>query len=540
MTRKSLFIVLLIALLVVFAGQAGAQGKSLIISWTQEPDSLNPMYTTMTFAGYTYQLYLAGAWAYDEAYNPIPVLVEELPSTENGGISADGTVFTLKLKEGLLWSDGDPLDSADFVFTYEMKMSDANTPLTRAPYDRVASVEAPDPLTVVVRFDAPYAPWLGLFTYVLPQHVLGPVFEAEGTLDNAAFNRNPTVASGPYVFEEWNVGNFMRFKANPNYVGGVANIETVVITFIPDDQAYVASLIAGDTEFGTFVSPSEVRNLEAAGLDVRLIASGYNEGWFLNTDPERAHPAMSDVRVRKAIGLGFDRFTVVADLLDDVFPVTTSWWENTPYANPDLRPIPYDPTEASRLLDEAGWVDTNGNGIRDKDGVELELRFIATTRQIRQDIQAVAQQQLGEIGIGILIENYPSSVFFNGYADGGPAATGQYDIATWSSSPAAFPDPDTERWTCRQIPSDDNPTGGNWNYYCDPRIDELTTLQSQTTDYDARVAIFHELDKLIYDAYIWLGVWYDADVWVIGKNVIGANPNGTTPFWDIVNWDKAE
>ena len=540
MTRKSLFIVLLIALLAVFAGQAGAQGKSLIISWTQEPDSLNPMYTTMTFAGYTYQLYLAGAWAYDEAYNPIPVLVEELPSTENGGISADGTVFTLKLKEGLLWSDGDPLDSADFVFTYEMKMSDANTPLTRAPYDRVASVEAPDPLTVVVRFDAPYAPWLGLFTYVLPQHVLGPVFEAEGTLDNAAFNRNPTVASGPYVFEEWNVGNFMRFKANPNYVGGVANIETVVITFIPDDQAYVASLIAGDTEFGTFVSPSEVRNLEAAGLDVRLIASGYNEGWFLNTDPERAHPAMSDVRVRKAIGLGFDRFTVVADLLDDVFPVTTSWWENTPYANPDLRPIPYDPTEASRLLDEAGWVDTNGNGIRDKDGVELELRFIATTRQIRQDIQAVAQQQLGEIGIGILIENYPSSVFFNGYADGGPAATGQYDIATWSSSPAAFPDPDTERWTCRQIPSDDNPTGGNWNYYCDPRIDELTTLQSQTTDYDARVAIFHELDKLIYDAYIWLGVWYDADVWVIGKNVIGANPNGTTPFWDIVNWDKAE
>lgn len=540
MTRKSLFIVLLVALLAVFAGQAGAQGKSLIISWTQEPDSLNPMYTTMTFSGYTYQLYLAGAWAYDEAYNPIPVLVEALPSTENGGISADGTVFTLKLKEGLLWSDGDPLDSADFVFTYEMKMSDANTPLTRAPYDRVASVEAPDPLTVVVRFDAPYAPWLGLFTYVLPQHVLGPVFEAEGTLDNAAFNRNPTVASGPYVFEEWNVGNFMRFKANPNYVGGVANIETVVITFIPDDQAYVASLIAGDTEFGTFVSPSEVRNLEAAGLDVRLIASGYNEGWFLNTDPERAHPAMSDVRVRKAIGLGFDRFTVVADLLDDVFPVTTSWWENTPYANPDLRPIPYDPTEASRLLDEAGWVDTNGNGIRDKDGVELELRFIATTRQIRQDIQAVAQQQLGEIGIGILIENYPSSVFFNGYADGGPAATGQYDIATWSSSPAAFPDPDTDRWTCRQIPSDDNPTGGNWNYYCDPRIDELTTLQSQTTDYDARVAIFHELDKLIYDAYIWLGVWYDADVWVIGKNVIGANPNGTTPFWDIVNWDKAE
>jgi peptide/nickel transport system substrate-binding protein len=184
-------------------------------------------------------------------------------------------------------------------------------------------------------------------------------------------------------------------------------------------------------------------------------------------------------------------------------------------------------------------VDSNGNGIRDKDGVELELRFVATSRQIRQDIQAVAQQQLAEIGIGILIENYESNVFFNGYAEGGPVATGQYDIATWSSSPDNFPDPDTNRWSCSEIPTDDNPAGDNWNFYCDPRIDELVARQTQITDYDARVAVFHELDQIIYDAYIWLGVWYDADVWVIGENVVGANPNGTTPFWDIVNWDKA-
>jgi len=529
--------VLLIVLLAAFAGQAGAQGKSLTVSFPQEPDSLNPLYTTMTFSDYTYQLFLAGAWQYDESYNPVPVLVAEMPSATNGGINEDGTVFTLKLKDGLLWSDGDPLDSADFVFTWEMWMSEANTPLTRSPYDRIASVEAPDPLTVVVNFDAPYAPWLRLFSEVLPQHVLAPVFEAEGSLDNAEFNRSPSVASGPYVLQEWNSGNFIRFTANPNFAGGVAKIDTVVVTFIPDDQAYVASLLAGESELGTFVSPSEVANLEAAGLDVRLIASGYNEGWFLNAG--RGHEALQDVNVRKAIGLGFDRFTVVKDLLDDVFPVTASWWENTPYANPSLEPIPYDPAEANRLLDEAGWVDSNGNGIRDKDGVELELRFVATTRQIRQDIQAVAQQQLAEIGVGILIENYESNIFFNGYAEGGPVATGQYDIATWSSAPGDFPDPDTSRWICSEIPSDDSPGGGNWNFYCDPRIDELTTLQTQTTDYDARVAVFHELDQLVYDAYIWLGVWYDADIWVIGKNVVGANPNGTTPFWDIVHWDKA-
>jgi peptide/nickel transport system substrate-binding protein len=536
MQRPFLKAFVLALLVLVLVAPISAQGKSITVTWPQEPDSLNPMYSTMTFAGYTISLYLSSAWELDANLNPVPVLVSEIPSVDNGGISADGTTFTFKLKEGLVWSDGDPLDSADFLFTQEMYTSPSNTPLSISPWDRMSSIEAPDATTVVVTFDAPYAPWLGLFSRILPEHVLRPVFEAEGTLDAAAFNRAPTVSSGPYILEDWDVGNFMRFTVNPNFVGGTANIDTVIVRFITEDAPYVESLIAGDSQIGTFVPFDQVPALEAAGLTVLVLPSGYNEGWFLNAGPG-GHPALADVNVRKAIGMAFDRFSVVEDLLLGATYPSSGYWEGTPYDNPDVAAVPFDPAMAGQLLDEAGWVDSNGDGIRDKDGVDLSLRFVTNTRQVRRDIQAIAQQQLGEVGIQVLLENYPSDVFFNGYADGGPAATGQYDIAEWSSSVDAFPDPDTTRFLCSEIPSDASPSGGNWNYYCDPELDALFTAQAAETDYQARIDLFHQIDARINDAYVWLGVWFDADVWVVGSNVLNANLNGVTPFFDIVNWD---
>lgn len=512
-----------------------AQGKSITVSWPQEPDSLNPLYTTMTFAGYTYSLYLAPAWNYDDVNAPNPVLVSEMPSLDNGGINEDGTVFTLSLNEGMVWSDGAPLTSADFVFTYEMVMSDANAVLSQSPYDRIASVEAPDELTVVVNFDEPFAPWLSLFNFVLPEHVLAPVFEADGTLDNATFNRAPSVGSGPYVLAEWDFGNFARFIANENFVGGVANIDTLIVTFIPDDTTYVNALAQGQSDIGTFIPANQLEVLEDAGLEVQVIPSGYNEGTFFNTG-ENANPALTDVRVREAVALGIDRLTITENLLDGrVIPAAT-YWDETPYASPNVAFVPYDPVRAAELLDEAGWVDTTGNGIRDKDGVELVLRYASTTRQLRLDTMAVIQQQLAEIGVGVDVQGYEANVFFNSYAEGGPAATGNYDLAQWSSSPA-FPDPNTARFTCREIPSPDSPSGGNWNYYCNPELDALFDLQAVTADFDARVAIFHEITELMASEFFWVGLWQDPDFWVVSGRVQNARLNGVTPFWDVVNWD---
>jgi ABC-type transport system substrate-binding protein len=163
---------------------APAEKKVATFIWTQEFDTLNPLYSNMWFTSVTYSVWNCYAWYYDEENNPLPVLVSEIPSTENGGISADGKTITLKLREDLVWSDGTPLTADDFIFTYNMWISPKNAVSGVSPYDRIDKIEAPDPQTLVTTFKEPYAPWMGtLWHGILPKHILQPIFDTDGTLE---------------------------------------------------------------------------------------------------------------------------------------------------------------------------------------------------------------------------------------------------------------------------------------------------------------------------------------------------------------------
>ncbi|MBC8171735.1 MAG: hypothetical protein H7X77_08680, partial [Anaerolineae bacterium] len=339
-----------------------------------------------------------------------------------------------------------------------------------------------------------------------------------------------------YTFTEWNVGNFIRFDANPNYTLGQPKIGTLLIRFFGDDETYVNSLIAGEISIATFFDWSYAPRIEEAGITVQAIPSGYNEGWVFNTG-ENGHPALDDVNVRKAVALSFDKLAITEDLFYGATYPGSSFWEATPFANPDLEGYGYDPEMAAQLLDEAGWVDSNSDGTRDQDGVELVLRFVTNTRPIRAEtIGPIVQQQLGEVGILVELVSYPSDQYFGGYAENGPIATGQYDIAEWSSAPGSFPDPDVRAFRCDEIPTPDNPSGSNWSFYCDQALTDLFIEQQQETDRDTRIALFHEIDQMIYDAAIWISIWFDADSWAVAAN-LSADVNGVSPFWDVQNWD---
>ncbi|KAA0268564.1 MAG: peptide ABC transporter substrate-binding protein [Chloroflexi bacterium] len=525
------------------AAPAPTFSGTVTITFTQEPDNLNPIYTSMSFSGYLRPFYLVPLWTFDENFEPVPVLAAEIPGTENGGLSADGKTVTITLRDDVTWSDGEPFTAEDVVFTYDMIMSDSNVPLGRYPYeDFVASVEAPDATTVVVNFTEPFAPWLtSIFNYVLPKHVLQPVFEADGTIDQAEWNRNPTVTLGPFVFDEWETGSHISFKANPNWINP-PKLEQVFVRIVPDDAAQEAAILAGDTDIGVFLSSDQIEKLEADGtVKVLAVSSGYNEGWFMNVDPNTAHPAMLDVNVRKAIALATDRFTIVNDLLvADINPVNATFWSMTPPYNADLEPYPYDPEQAKALLDEAGWIDSNGDGTRDKDGVELVLRYATTTRELRKSVQAVVQQQWSLVGIGAKLDNYSSDIFWNGYNDGGPQALGQYDIAEFSTVPNGFPDPDSSGWTCAQRVSADNPDGSNTQGYCNEKIDELIAQQAVTIDPVARQDIFFEIQQIMYDDVIYIGMWQDPDLWSVSSRLQGVKFSGVYPFWNVSEWEIVE
>ncbi|MBE7471537.1 MAG: hypothetical protein DPW09_06440 [Anaerolineae bacterium] len=524
---------------------ADSEGKVVRISFTQEPSSFNPHYTDQWFSWITTALWLERPWNFDENAQPCLVHLTEMPSIQNGGISEDGLTMTFKLKEGLTWSDGEPYTAEDWVFTWQMVMDEGNTVITRYPYDEfVEDVTAPDPLTVEVKLTKPFPAWQSVLFVkanggaILPKHILEPVFEAEGTIDTAEWNRAPSVGIGPFVFKEFETGSHISFTRNDDYYGEVAKIDEVFFRILADDAAQNAALKAGDVDIGTFVSFADIPDLKDNGINIMSASSGYNEGWFLNMRPDTAHPGMLDLNVRKALALGVNRDQITEDLLFGLTKPNATFWNGSAWANPDLQPYPYDPEQAAALLDEAGWVDSNGDGTRDKDGEELVLRYVTTPRPVRKDTQAVVQQQLAEIGIGVELFNFESEIFFAGYAEDGPVAVGDSDFAQWSNV-YAFPDPNTDNWLCSQVPTDENPSGGNW-FVCDEELDALFQQQSVEVDPQKRLELMYQIQQIMYDNVYYIGMWGDEDQWAVNPRLTGVKFSGVNPFFNANEWDIKE
>jgi peptide/nickel transport system substrate-binding protein len=549
---------LLLVLLLVLVAPAFAQGgKVVTIIYDQEPDNLNTMYSTMFFQAITDELYLPGAWSYDKELNLVPELALEIPSVSNGGFNEDGTVMTLHLRQDAYWSDGDQITAADFVFTYQMIMAPGNAVATRSPYDtNVVSVEAPDEFTVVTTLTGPYAPWAAnLWGFVIPEHILRPIFEADQSIDAADWNTAPTVSGGPFVFTQWEAGQFILFSRNDSYFGGAPLLDNVLIRF-GDSAALTASLANGTADLATFIPLADAQTLVAGGnLSLELVPSGYNEGWYFNLREGLGHPALQDVRVRQALAMAFNRDQINLDLNEGLLETPSSFWSTTPpYANPDVAPYPYDPEAARALLTEAGWLDDDGDeatvasdptyiptpriaqGVEGvEDGSNMVLRYVTTDRQIRMDTQAVAQQQLAQVGITTELINVPADVYFASLAEGGTQSIGDFDITQFSNN-TAFPDPDTVSFICGEIPTDTE-DGSNSSGVCNEELDALFAQQAQTTDFDARLALIHQIDQIIHDQAYWIGLWTDPDVWVYNNRVSGLELNGPNPFYGAEKWD---
>lgn len=511
--------------------------KKVTFIFTQEFDTLNPLYTNMYFSQITHQIWSCWAWDFDDKNQPRPVLVTELPSAQNGGVSADGKVITMKLRSDIVWSDGTPITADDFIFTYQMYVDPKNTVATTHPYDLIDKMEAPDSHTLVTTFKEPFSPWLGaLWKGLLPKHILQPAYEKDGNINNADYNRAPTVGCGPYVFDKWESGSYAHFVANQKYWGAKPKIDEITIQFVPDDAAQIAALKSGDGLLGTFFAYSDIPDLQKAGINVIGVNSGYNEGIYFYLDPKKGHPALQDVNVRQAIAMALDREKLNNDLLLGLTKPASTDWDNTPYVDPSLKPYPFDVAKAKQLLDDAGWK-VGSDGVREKDGVKLELKYGTTTREIRKDTQAVFQQELADVGIKVDLLNYESDVFFNGYDKQGPAATGQLDMYELSQVSTAFPDPDIAEWLCAQIPSDNSPSGTNWSALCDKDLDALFQAQATQFDFATRQQTFYKITKMIYDKAYWIGLWQDPDQWGVNEKLTNVKISGVTPFYSVADWD---
>ena len=529
-----------------------AEPKNATITFFEEPDTLNPYYTSMWFAQLAYDFQLLSLWQIDDTGAWNMELALEAPTTENGGISADGLTLTIKLREEAVWTDGTPVTAHDYVFTVDMIMDDGNAVGSRYPFDTyVESYQAIDDHTLEIVMTAPYAGWwVGFDQPFLPKHVLQPVFDAEGTIDNADWNRNPTVANGPFVLKEWVAASHIILEANDTYWRGRPVLDQIFIRIVPDDEAQMAAIKAGDTDIGVFLTAADKPDFDQMDqAELISVPTGWVESWFFNlidedlaaaNDLTAGHIALQDKKVRQAIAMAFDRWAVNDQLFYGLYSIPAAFWYESLYEDKSLEPWPYDPVAAAALLDEAGWVDSNGDGTRDKDGVELVLHYATTAgNENRESIQLIVQQQMAEVGIGIRIENYSYDVIWNGYGEDGPVAQGLYDIAEWSTCPSDLPDPNDATFLCSEIPSADNPAGGNWGGVCIEELDDLFAQQAISTDIDERIALFSQIQEIMKDEVFWLAVRTDTDFWSLNARMLNVS-FAYDSFWNCYEWDVVE
>jgi len=489
------------------------------------PDILNPLYARSWSARAVGDLFLAGLWKLDERLDLVPELAVEIPGEVNGGISTDGQTLTVRLRADAVWSDGWPLTADDVVFTYRMTLAEGNNLPSRFPYvPFVDEVVALNVHTVRVHFTRPFAPWpTTLFPFVLPRHILEPVFDREGSLDRAAWNRLPTVGGGPFVFVGQGEDGLL-FRANSLYWRGRPEVDAVRLRAVADPAVRWDAVAAGAADLAPFLWP-EVPPPLTLPSGVRLLCSpsGYVETLFFNLDPRRGHPALQGTAARLALVQAVDRERACRALVGGRTEVVQTLWGGTVFENPVLETSASSVFEAARRLDEANLQDADGDGMREWEGEPLVLRYaIPEGGPDRAAAQAVLAEMLAAAGVGT------SSVALAG--PWGDAA--EWDMAQWAAQPAGYPDPDDPRWLCVEArPGGRNPAG-----VCDEELDRLLMAQAASADPDKRAALLFQVQDLARRRAWWLPLCMWQDLWAVRGAFSGLRPWRGAPFWNAWEW----
>ncbi|MGI3165918.1 peptide ABC transporter substrate-binding protein [Pseudooceanicola sp. 200-1SW] len=541
--------------------ERGADGHVNIIYW-QAPSVLNPYMSGGTKDIESSSMILEPLGRFDETGALVPFLAEEIPTVENGGVSEDLTTITWKLKEGLLWSDGTPMTSEDVVFTYEYCTAEGFGCAQGAKFDSVASVEALDELTVKVTFAAPqpnpYLPFMGGQSPIVQkaqfESCLG---EAASTCTEANFN---PIGTGPFVVDEFKPNDVITMSANPNY-RDPAKPAFATVTFKGGGDA--ASAGRAVLETGEFdyawnlqLAPEVIAEMEKGGKGKTVVGFGtLVERIEMNlTDPssdlsadirstrEAPHPFLSDVRVRKALSMAIDREILVEIGYGEAGRATCNLVPAPAlYASPNTDCLTQDLEGAKALLDEAGWVDTNGNGIRDKDGVEMEVLFQTSTNAVRQNFQDAIKAWWEMIGLSVELRNVSGSVFFGG--DAGSPDTFQKFYADTEMYANNFDGTDPQaylaQYRCDNEPQPDNQwQGENINRYCDPEYDALLDELAQTGELEKRGEIAIKLNEMLTKESYTIVPLVDRGRVSAHSNTLGGVVLNTwdSELWNVADW----
>jgi peptide/nickel transport system substrate-binding protein len=545
--------------------ERGADGNVNVLYW-QAPSILNPYLSSGTKDVEASSLILDGLAGFDEKGVVFPRLAESIPTVENGGISADLTQITWKLKPGLLWSDGTPVTSADAKFTYEYCTHPEGGCAQAARYEGISSIETPDDLTIVITFAAPkpnpYTAFVGGTSPILQAAQFANCLGAAASTCTEQ-NFKP-IGTGPFMVTDFKVNDVVTLAANPNYRDPAKPAFATMTLKGGGDAAAAARAVLETGEFdyawNTQINPEQQAQMSAAGKGVLLNGFGtLVERIEMNqTNPspdlpegERSttkhpHPFLTDIRVRKALSMAIDR-QILVDIGYGAAGRPTCNLVPAPelFASPNTDCLVQDMEGAKALLEEAGWVDADGDGIREKDGMPLKILYQTSTNPVRQDFQAVIKDWWTELGVDVELKNIDASVFFGGDA-GSPDTFQKFyaDVEMYANNfDGTDPEPYLAQYKCDKIPGPENQwQGENINRFCDPAYDALVDELSKTSDMAKRGEIAIRLNEMLTkDTYIVVPL-VDRGRLSAASNTLGGVVLNTwdTELWNAQDWFRVK
>ena len=466
----------------------GDEGDWLIRSVSGEPPTLN--YLTEASDWSTRWIVLGNIFESMIDYKPDAFEYRGILA-EDFSISDDGLEIYFKLRDGICFSDGHPITTDDVIFTYET-ITDPNIDIASyANYFRdVDRYEKINDREIKFYMKKVYFLSLG-FLGGIPIH---PKHMYQYN-DPREFNERRTnpVGSGPYVFERWDVGSQVVLRRNENYWGPKPKIRKRIFRFITNDTAALQSLLAGETDYmrplpEQFADKENDENFKKDFYCLSYWDAG-NTGYFW-IGWNQARPFFADAKVRLAMTHLIDRVAIKEHILrnPDAEIPTGPFYIYGLQNDPNIKPWPYDPEKAKQLLDEAGWIDRDGDGIRDKNGVPFRFRYmISSSTVLHEQVAKLVKDSAARVGIEVIIDPYEWSVFSQKVRDR------DFDALNMAWGGNVESDP-YQIWHSSQIQG-----GSNYIGFNNPQADALIEQARQTLDADKRNALYHKFHRILHE-----------------------------------------
>lgn len=498
-------------------------GDTLVLQLSANPVTLNPV-SSMDLYGVRVDEFIFDYFVESDSHlNPVPCLAESWKwstATVNG---QKKYILTFRVRDDVYWQDGVKFTAQDMKFTYDKIMDPASKAFNKvASFEGlVESVEAPDDTTLVVTYNRPFAPAvISWEIFPLPKHIYEQ-YKTPEEFHASPYNRLP-IGTGPYRIVKWDTARTIVLERVTNYWRALPHFRKVVYKIVSDDNVALAAFKRGDFDLFA-MTPEQFENEKDEPYMTnytlyRYLGAGFSQiAWNC-----ASNSVFADKRVRQAMTCALDRYGISSNVTHNLSLVISGPFLYGTWAyNMNVKPLPFDLDKAKALLAEAGWKDTDGDGILDKDGRKLEFEVILGDFPIGKAIVVNLKENLARIG-GVLnihiLEWSALSQRMNEH---------NFDGVLFAWSLGDDPDP-FDMWHSSQIAN-----GINYCNYSNATLDKLLEEGRSELDRNKRAAIYHRVHEIVAEdqPYTFLFSTYQSVVGVNELRGVKISDKGLSGFY---------